>query len=209
MVINLKNMNQKDLSLLQKKFSIILLFVVSFCGCDLFGLRDVETPTEPRSNFIPPTTPDLVLANLSNAVLDKDINNYLQCIVDTSLTTKKFVYIADISSQIQYPIFQNWQISNERNYYTNLVTLTGFQNTSLLFYTNITSNNYSDSAVYDMDYLLRFDHPKTTVARTLKGKLRFVLVINSRNLWAISRWIDFKAEKDDTTWSVLKANFSN
>jgi hypothetical protein len=150
-----------------------------------------------------------VIANLANAVTDKDLNNYLQCIVDTSLTTKNFVYTADISSQIQYPIFQNWQITNEKNYFLNLVNLTSLQNTSLLFYSNVTSNTYSDSAVYDMDYLLRFDHPKTTVSKTLSGKLRFVMVINSRNLWAISRWIDFKAVDSDTTWSVLKANFSN
>jgi hypothetical protein len=149
------------------------------------------------------------MANLSNAVIDKDLNNYLQCIVDTSLTTKKFFYTADIASQIQYPVFQNWQITNEKNYFFNLITLSGLQSTSLLFFSNMVSNTYSDSAVYDMEYLLRYDHPKTTVAKTLKGKLRFVLVINSRNLWAISRWIDFKNADTDTTWSVLKANFSN
>jgi hypothetical protein len=60
-----------------------------------------------------------------------------------------------------------------------------------------------------MDYLLRFDHQKTNVAKTLSGKLRFVMVINSKNLWAISNWIDFKSVDSDTTWSVLKANFSN
>ncbi|MFA5403367.1 MAG: hypothetical protein WC358_00360 [Ignavibacteria bacterium] len=192
-----------------KKINILILLSLLISGCELFGLRDVEPPTEPRSNFDPPINPDIVIANLANAVTDKDLNNYLQCIVDTSLTTKNFVYTADISSQIQYPIFQNWQITNEKNYFLNLVNLTSLQNTSLLFYSNVTSNTYSDSAVYDMDYLLRFDHPKTTVSKTLSGKLRFVMVINSRNLWAISRWIDFKAVDSDTTWSVLKANFSN
>ncbi|MCX6165241.1 MAG: hypothetical protein NTU73_10360 [Ignavibacteriae bacterium] len=192
-----------------KKINILVLFFLLISGCGLFGLRDAETPTEPRSRFDPPITPDVVLGNLSNAVTDKDVNNYLQCIVDTSLTTKKFVYTADISSQIQYPVFQNWQITNEKNYFFNLVSLTGLQNTSLLFYSDIISNTYSDSAVYDMEYFVRFDHPKTTVAKNLKGKLRFVMVINSRNLWAISRWTDFKSLDTDTTWSVLKANFSN
>jgi hypothetical protein len=194
---------------LLKRINILVFFSVIISGCGLFGLRDVENPTESRSNFTPPTTPDLVMVNLSNAVLDKDLNNYLQCIVDTSLTTNDFVYTADIASQIQYPIFKSWQITNEKNYFFNLITLTGLQNTSLLFFSNMVSNTYSDSAVYDMEYLLRFDHPKTTVAKTLKGKLRFVLIINSRNLWAISRWIDFKNADTDTTWSVLKANFSN
>ena len=194
---------------MQIKFKILLLFSLFLNGCGLFGLRDVETPTEPRSNFIPPTSPDIVLANLQSAIIDKDINNYLQCIVDTSLTPRKFSYAADISSQIQYPIFRNWDITNEKNYFYNLLALSNPQSTSLLFYTNVNTITYSDSAVYDMDYLLRFDHQKTTVAKTLSGKLRFVMVINSKNLWAIARWIDFKSVDSDTTWSVLKANFSN
>jgi hypothetical protein len=182
---------------------------VFFTGCGLFGLRDVETPTEPRSNFIPPTTPDIVLANLQSAITDKDINNYLQCMVDTSLTPRRFSFSADISSQIQYPIFRNWDLTNEKNYFYNLLSLTTPQSTSLFLPSNISSNTYSDSAVYDMDYWLRFDHQKTTVAKILTGKLRFVMVINSKNLWAISRWIDIKGVDTDTTWSVLKANFSN
>jgi len=194
---------------LLKKIKILLLLSLFFNGCGLFGLRDAEIPTEPRSNFTPPTTPDIVLANLQSSITDKDINNYLQCIVDTSLTSKKFVYIADISSQIQYPIFKNWDISYEKNYFYNLLSLTNLQSTSLLFYTNVNTVTYSDSAIYDMDYLLRFDHQKTSVAKTLSGKLRFVMVINSKNLWAISGWIDIKGVDTDTTWSVLKANFSN
>ncbi|MBI5403227.1 MAG: hypothetical protein HY959_07480 [Ignavibacteriae bacterium] len=192
-----------------RKINILFLLALLYSGCGLFGLRDVETPTEPRSTFTPPTTPDIVLSNLTNAIIDKDINNYLQCIVDTATSTKKFVYTADIASQIQYPVFQNWQLVNERNYFYNLLALTGAQSTSLLFASNVITNTYSDSAVYDMEYLLRFDHQKTTVAKTLTGKLRFIMVMNSKNLWAISRWIDFKSVESDTTWSVLKANFSN
>jgi hypothetical protein len=185
------------------------LLTLVYSGCGLFGLRDVETPTEPRSTFTPPTTPDIVLSNLTNAVIDKDINNYLQCIVDTASSTRRFLYTADIASQIQYPVFQTWQISNERNYFYNLLSLTNSSSTSLLFFSNVITNTYSDSAVYDMEYLLRFDHQKTSVAKTLSGKLRFIMVMNSKNLWAISRWIDFKSIESDTTWSVLKANFSN
>jgi len=194
---------------LLRKINILVLLTLVYSGCGLFGLRDVETPTEPRSTFTPPTTPDIVLSNLTNAIIDKDINNYLQCIVDTASSTRRFIYTADIASQIQYPVFQTWQISNERNYFYNLLSLTNSSSTSLLFFSNVITNTYSDSAVYDMEYLLRFDHQKTSVAKTLSGKLRFIMVMNSKNLWAISRWIDFKSIESDTTWSVLKANFSN
>jgi len=46
--------------------------------------------------------------------------------------------------------------------------------------------------------------PKTT-----KGRLRFVLIPDSRNLWGIKDWYDFKEAEKDTTWSYLKASFVN
>jgi hypothetical protein len=81
--------------------------------------------------------------------------------------------------------------------------------TSNVFFSNPNLNTLSDSAVYDADYLLRVDHQKTNVAKTLKGKIRLVLSADSRNLWSIHKWIDFQSTSNDTTWSVLKANFSN
>jgi hypothetical protein len=193
---------------LLKKIEILVLFAMLFGGCDLFGLRDVEAPTESRSHFDPPVTPYVVISNLIYAINEKDINNYINCFVDTAYTSKWFVYTADISSQIQYPIFLNWTLSNEKTYFNNLLSLTG-NNFSYLGLSEENMVEYSDSAVYDADYSLRFDHQKTNVATVLNGKLRFILVINSKNLWSISRWIDFKSADTDTTWSVLKANFSN
>lgn len=191
-----------------KSFKIFLPLLLFINGCGLFGLRDVETPTESRTHYDPPISPDIVISNLIYAITEKDVNNYLNCFVDTAYTTKRFVYTADISSQIQYPIFLNWTLSNEKSYFNNLLALTG-QNFSFLSLGNEKWINYSDSAIYDADYLVRFDHQKTNVAKALNGKLRFVMVLNTKNLWAVSRWIDFKSADTDTTWSVLKANFSN
>lgn len=177
-------------------------------GCSLFGLRDVESPTESRTHFDPPISPYVVISNLIYAVSEKDINNYLNCFVDTAFTIKRFSYTADIASQIQYPVFSNWTLSNERSYFNNLLNLTS-QNFSFLSLSEENWVNYSDSAIYDANYLLRFDHQKPNVPKALNGKLRFVMVVNSKNLWAIYKWIDFKSSDKDTTWSVLKANFSN
>ena len=191
-----------------RKIEILLLFALLFGGCDLFGLRDVETPTESRTHFDPPVTPQVVISNMIYAISEKDVNNYLRCFVDTSSSNKKFVYTADVASQIQYPIFLNWNIGNEKTYFNNLLALTG-SNFSFLYLSDETMNTYSDSAVYDADYSLKFEHQKTSVATELNGKLRFIMILDSKNLWSISRWIDFKSADSDTTWSVLKANFSN
>jgi hypothetical protein len=178
-------------------------------GCGLFNTRDVEPPTDPRSNYMPPTTPDIVIINMQFAIAEKNLNNYLSCFVDTNYSSRSFTYFADVNSQVQYPIFSNWQLSNEKTYFTNLLSLTDPQSNSNLFLSNEVLTVTLDTAIYDSDYLLRFEHQRTTVSQTLSGKLRFIMASDSRYLWSIHSWTDFKDDDNDTTWSVLKANFSN
>lgn len=187
-------------------FCLIILTVFIFESCKL---RDAEDPVSSRSTFIPPTSPDLVLVNLQYSVIEKDINNYMSCITDSNYSSRRFSYTADVTSQIQYPIFRTWGLNNEKSYYNNLISLTDPNSNSNLFFTNQTLNIFSDTAVCDAEYLLRVDHQKPNVAKTLKGKVRFVLSSDSRNLWSIHNWTDIKANATDTTWSILKANFSN
>ncbi|MFC2092992.1 hypothetical protein ACFLSV_03745 [Bacteroidota bacterium] len=194
-----------------KKLKIILFLFVLISGCGLFDTRDVEPPTDPRSNFTPPTSPDIVIVNLQFAVAEKNLNNYMACFVDTNFSSRKFNYQADVSSQVQYPtIFLFWNLSSEKSYYTTLLALTNAQSNSHLFLSDEMLSISLDTAIYDADYLLRFEHQRPTVAQTLKGKLRFYLAADSRNLWSIHSWFDFKEPTaNDTTWSVLKANFLN
>lgn len=195
---------------MRKKIKILILFVIfGASGCGLFDSRDVEPPIIPRSNFIPPTSPEIVVMNLVSAITEKDLNNYMQCFVDSNYSPKKFFYVADITSQVQYPIFHFWNLSFEYSYFINLLSLTNTSASSNLFLSNLNYNGATDSVVFDADYLLRFDHQKPGVAKTSKGKLRFVVSSDSRSLWSINRWIDYKENDTDTTWSVIKANFSN
>ncbi|TRZ63943.1 hypothetical protein D4R20_03490 [bacterium] len=193
--------------LLKNKIFLSLFILIQ--GCGLFGLREAQIPVEPRSNFIPPTSPEIVLTNLIFAVTEKDVNNYMQCFVDSAYSVKRFSYTADVTSQIQYPVFMNWQLYNERTYFNNLLALTQSQSISALNFSSNTVNLIADTAIFDSDYELNFNHQKTTVAKTLKGKIRLIMSSDSRNLWSVHRWIDFRNLSNDTTWSVLKANFSN
>ncbi len=61
----------------------------------------------------------------------------------------------------------------------------------------------------DSDYILIFDHNKQNVAKIAKGKLRFIMGVDSRSLWSVHGWYDFINQNNDTTWSVIKANFAN
>jgi hypothetical protein len=189
----------------------ILLFSVLIVssGCGLFSTRDVEPPIISRSSFIPPTAPDIVLVNFISAITEKNADNYMKCFVDTAYSPKRFIYTADITSQLQYPIFRYWNLSYENQYFLNLRSQTDPSATSSLFLTPENITPTIDSVVYDYIYLLRFDHNKPSVAKTVKGKLRFVISSDNRSLWAINTWIDYKQNDIDTTWSVMKANFSN
>ena len=192
-----------------KKFKIIILLLFLNQGCGLFNTREVEQPVDPRSNFIPPTAPEIVIVNFITAIAEKNLNNYMACFVDTTYSTRKFSYTADIASQIQYPVFRYWNLSYENSYFTNLRSLTNPASSSNLFLSNEIVTTTIDTVVYDSDYLLHVEHQKQAVAQTVKGKLRLVLSADSRNLWSIHRWIDYKVNDGDTTWSVLKANFTN
>lgn len=175
-------------------------------GC---GLRDVEAPVDPRSNFVPPTSPDIVITNIQSAIIERNINNYISCFADSNFSSRRFIYTADAASQSQYPIFRFWSLNNERYYYTSLTSLTPTQSISNLLLSNITFSPSSDTAVFDADYVIRFEHTKQNVPRVFQGKFRFVMAADTRNLWSIHNWTDFKRTDADTTWSVLKANFSN
>ena len=192
-----------------KKAALILITIYFVAALHSCGLREAETPVTSRTTFIPPTSPDLVMINLQYSIIEKDINNYMQCFVDTNYNPRRYTYVPDVTSQIQYPIFQFWKIANEKSYFTSLMSLTDPTSTSNLFFSNSTLNSFADTAFFDADYLLRVDHQKTNVAKNLKGKVRLILSADSRNLWSIHRWIDIKSDNADTTWSVLRANFSN
>ena len=193
-----------------KSIKILIIIFFVFEGCGLFSTRDSEAPTESRSNFQPPTSPDIVLTNLQSAISEKNANNYVLCFVDSNYSTRRFSYIADVASQSQYPVFRNWTLTNENAYFRNMLALMLPEATSILFYSTSTPPvSASDTAIFDSDYLLQVDHQKTAVSKTIKGKLRFIMSMDSRSLWSIHNWIDFKSTSTDTTWSVLKANFSN
>ncbi len=196
--------------MLKKTINIFFFsFVIFVAGCGLFNLRDAENPVDPRSNFIPPTTPDIVITNFVSAITERNLNNYLQCFVDSNFSTRRFSFTADALSQQQYPIFRYWNLNNERYYFTSLISQTSPSATSYLFLSNVIINPSSDTSVYDADYLLRFDHNAANIPHTLKGKMRLILGVDTRNLWSIHNWIDLANPSGDTTWSFIKAGFSN
>lgn len=195
---------------MHKRPDKILFFIfILYSGCGLFETRTVEPPTEVRSTFNQPTSPDIVLANLNFAITEKNLDNYMRCLVDSNFSTKRFKFIPDAVSQTAYPVFLNWNLSSERIYFSNLISSTEENSSTNLFLSNINFNTGIDSAVIDSDYILVFNHNRQNIAKVTKGRLRFVMSPDIRSLWSIHSWSDFINDNNDTTWSVLKANMFN
>jgi hypothetical protein len=186
---------------------LIILLLIQSCG--LFDSRDVEPPTESRSTFIQPTSPDLVLTNLIFSISEKNLDNYMRCFVDSNFSNKRYRYFPDAVSQASYPVFLSWNLNSERVYYSNLISATDPNAASNLFIDNYTINTAIDSAIMDMDYIFVFGHNRQNVAVQAEGRLRFVMGTDTRGLWSIYNWYDFTDKNNDTTWSVVKANFIN
>ncbi|MDQ3020158.1 MAG: hypothetical protein M3R36_06280 [Bacteroidota bacterium] len=188
---------------------ILLIILLLIQGCGLFDSRSVEPPTESRSNFEQPTTPNIVLDNLNFSIVEKNLDNYLRCFVDTNFSPRRFRYFPDAVSQASYPVFIGWNMNNEKAYYNNLISFTNPDAPSNLFRSNVINNSFIDSAIIDLDYIFVFNHNRQSVAVESKGKLRFIMGTDSRGLWSIHSWYDFLDANNDTTWSVIKANFVN
>lgn len=178
-------------------------------SCGIFETRDSETPTQSRSTFIQPTLPEYVIVNMSFAIAEKNLDNYMRCFVDSNFSPRRYKYFPDAVSQTSYPVFLNWQLTQERNYFSNLISFTTPTAPSNFFADEVTYNTAIDSAVVDMNYILIFDHNRKGITTQAKGKLRFILGTDIRGQWSIHTWYDFIDTNNDTTWSVIKANFVN
>lgn len=196
---------------MQKRFNkylknIFIVLLALYAGCGLFNTRSPQEPVTIRSTYEPPTTPEAVLRNLSASIIEKNSGNYQKCL---SLTS--FSYVPDSKSQSLYGIiFQDWDVNSEKFYYENLIAQTNTEASSNLFLSNPVTNQITpDSALYTADYIVVFQHNKTSVPKTSVGNLRLSLKADENNFFYILNWEDFRKDENDFTWSELKANFSN
>ncbi|MCI0449071.1 MAG: hypothetical protein L0Y79_04695 [Chlorobi bacterium] len=194
--------------MLKKNKILVLLLAAVFLmkGCGIFDTRDPEEPSNIRSTFVPPTTPEIVIDNLSFSILEKNSENYIKCI-----SASNFQYVPDSKSQLLYgQIFQNWDPLAEKRYMDNLISQTNTNASSVLFLDNETITQITaDSASYQADYIIVYQHNRVNLPKSATGNLLLTLNSDENYLYSITRWQDFRQNDTDFTWSELKANFSN
>lgn len=193
---------------------ILLILILFLYSCEIFVTREPETPDTGASSFVPPTSPEIVVFNLQNSILEKNAENYIACFTDSVPYLKKsFVFIPASEANTKYPnLFYSWNLNSERQYFISLISTIPNEISPQVNFLNGSFDLLStDSALYVSNYNINANHSSQNVPKIFSGKLVFTLFPNDNGIWAIGSWNDFSNENDsiDFTWSNLKALFGS
>jgi hypothetical protein len=103
-------------------------------------------------------------------------------------------------------VMNNWNLDAEQRYFRNLKEVINgmpsltFSDKRLVFVS-------TDSAIYDLNYILDVPHTRANVPKLMRGNMQLSIGTDSQRRWAIYNWRDSKTTAD-STWSYLKAIFS-
>ena len=196
---------------------LCLLIPLILTGCDaIFGTREPELPKDDisRSLWQQPTSPGIVLLNLKNAFIERNEENYLRSLVNSTTSERVFVYIPSQESAISNPgAFEGWGLNEERVYINLLFSETSLPEgvLSSLEFTRFEEPSIpSDSALFEEIYELALEHTLENVPTKMMGIAKFRMARGNDASWSIYRWEDitFSSESDTLnlpTWSELKA----
>ncbi|MEJ2617308.1 MAG: hypothetical protein P8Z35_20320, partial [Ignavibacteriaceae bacterium] len=176
-----------------KELAILLVFCITVSGCDIFNTRNAEKPTQPRSDFEPAATVDILIQNLINALKDKDVTNYMTCLSDTSFTDRIFLFVPSSEAASTYPTLMDWDKRNEEQYFTNMSVKVNPNSQIVLTLKESTRNNFGDSTFYTANYSLNlpFVNSNSEITPVIyEGTLTFKMVRDSRSVWSIYYWQD-------------------
>ncbi|MCF7804126.1 MAG: hypothetical protein K9N46_12320 [Candidatus Marinimicrobia bacterium] len=189
----------------------ITIVLQGLSGCDaLFNTRAVEPPEQTSGGqWQPPTTPEQVLTNMENAVLERNADNFIRCLSDSTAGEKPYEFIPDDETNATYSqIFQDWHLEDEKRVFQemdkNVPRDSLFQ---LSFAEDAEKFETTDSARIEILYTLRVHHTLENLPRDVRGRALFTFSRNeSQRNWVLHRWKDFR-EENAPSWSRLKAGF--
>lgn len=200
------NFNVRDFVKSSFRHLIWLLFLCIACK-SLFSTREPEPPVDPRSNWIPPLSADQVFLNLQNAIYDRNVENYIRCLVNPSFSNRNYRFEADPEIAANYSeVFQDWSLEKEETMIQQAFSLVPADSASILTFTeNIREVVLSDSAIMVKKYRLELHHLQSTMPSVYEGQVEGWLAPDQRGEWSIYRWID-NGITGLPSWSLLKAS---
>ncbi len=185
-------------------FYILFLFITA--GCDLVQTREAAPPNQPRSNYQQAFTPEILISNVVNSLKDKDVQNYINCLADSSFSEKRFNFSPSSGALAQYPfLVEGWNVKDEDQYFKNLITKVDPQSPITLSFTNEQYSPLGDSLIFTATYSIVVPN-NASEPEEYQGDLRFDMVRDSRPVWVIFYWQDTKSTALPS-WSELKGKF--
>jgi hypothetical protein len=190
-------------------FHLVLVSSTLIHCVNPFATREPEPPLTSQSNWIQPTSPNFTLANLRNAIAEKNSANYMRCLADTSHSLNRFRYLAEPSvANLNPGLFDRWGKQEEFNYLNQMLLFLPKDSTSQLVLTITRENSFQDSVIMVSDYRLVLNHTCETqdCPREMQGQAELRLSRTNEDLWYIHYWRDY-ATGAKPTWSSLRAYF--
>jgi len=194
------------------RYFIVVLGIIVCCK-NPFATRDAEPPTSHRSSWLFPTDPAIVMENMRSAFRERNVENYMKCLVDSN---QLFRFIPDeYEASNSAGVFEQWGLALEQTYINKLFTSIPEDSISSLFFPlDCQRIDFSDSVLIRTDYTLELHHLLArSYPRQARGKADFWF-IQRNGYWVITRWEDHETRLDSTSsrlpsWSTIKASFLN
>jgi len=191
---------------------LVLSFVICLFCKNPFATREAEPPSTSQSSWRFPTDAAIVLDNLKSAFREKNVENYLKCLVDSN---SLFKFIPDeFEASNNTGIFEYWDLSLEQTYINKLFTSIPDDSIRTLLFYELRISDFPDSVQIRADYTMDIHHVlSNSFPKQAKGKVDFWF--NRRNgYWVITRWQDHETIIDSSStrlssWSTIKASFIN
>jgi hypothetical protein len=184
-------------------------------GC-IFVTRQPEPPDTRRSSFQPPTSAQLVVNNFQASLREKNVENYVQCLVSgdsgaSALASRRYVFEPSAEASARFSgVFAAWNVARERQAFLALTSKISAQSAPTLQLSNDRFEFLSpDSAVFVSEYRLRPNYQLSGAPEEFAGTLRLTISSFPNGFWAISRWSDQTSAQTLPSWSILKAQFAN
>jgi hypothetical protein len=178
-------------------------------ACNLFDTRDAEEPDKGKSNFIPAVRAEDVITNLKNSFVDKNVQNYIACFVDTIFADKQFSFSASSEAITRWDIFlTGWGLVEEKRYFSSVVNKVPADfPISLTFSDENFSNLSGDSLIYTASYNINLPiSGADPTPANYAGVLQFNMLRDARSEWVIYFWKDTRGQSFPS-WSELKGIF--
>jgi hypothetical protein len=185
---------------------VIILLLFSAISCDIFETRDAEPPDQSRSNYVPATSPEILIQNLIDSFADKDVVNYQNTFV-TGLANRDFTFVPSSTALSRFQnLWPTWNIDSEIQYFNNMKTSVPDELPVLLSGLSFSPESFSifgDSLKYNSPYFISVPQINSEPL-IFQGSLELSM-INVSTVWLVYYWKD-NAIEDNPSWSDLKGS---